>query len=106
MVYTGCTSKEARYYTSFNLNKYIFINKGVKMSLENMVSRYGNILKKSFTSKLEAMGKNKTTVNQEDVFASPKTLEALGKVKFTAPDRYDPSKIDTTSAPSVKIVTP
>lgn len=71
-----------------------------------MVSRYGNILKKSFVSKLESIGKNKTTVNQEDVFASPKTLELLGKGKFVAPDRYDPSKIDTTSAPAVKIITP
>ena len=84
------------------------------MALENMVSKYGNIIKQGFTSKLEAMGKDKTTVNPEDVFASPKTLEdlgkskttvykedvfaspvkleQLGKSKFTAPDRYDPYK--------------
>ena len=62
------------------------------MSLENMVSKYGNIIKKGFTSKLEAMGKGKTTVNQEDVFASPNTLEQLGKGKFTTPDKYDPNK--------------
>ena len=76
------------------------------MSLEKMVSRYGNILKKSFVSRLEALGKDKTTPIKEDVFASPKTLESLGKSKFITPDKYDPSKIDTTSAPSVKIVTP
>lgn len=62
------------------------------MALENMVSKFGNILKKSFTSKLEAMGKDKTTPTKEDVFASPQTLEALGKSKFTAPDKYDPNK--------------
>ena len=62
------------------------------MALEKMVSQYGNIVKKSFTSKLEAMGKDKTTVNAEDVFASPQTLEALGKSKFTTPDKYDPNK--------------
>ena len=62
------------------------------MALENMVSQYGNILKKSFVSKLEAMGKDKTTPFKEDVFASPQTLEALGKGKFTTPDKYDPNK--------------
>ena len=62
------------------------------MALERLVSKYGNIVKKSFASKLEAMGKGKTTVNQEDVFASPNTLEQLGKGKFTTPDKYDPNK--------------
>jgi hypothetical protein len=62
------------------------------MALENMVSQYGNILKKSFVSKLESMGKGKTTPFKEDVFASPQTLEALGKTKFTTPDKYDPNK--------------
>lgn len=62
------------------------------MALITRVSKYGNIIKKSFVSKLEAMGKGKTTVKQEDVFASPQTLEALGKGKFTTPDKYDPNK--------------
>ena len=62
------------------------------MALERLVSKYGNIVKKSFTSKLEAMGKDKTTPFKEDFYASPQTLEALGKEKFTAPDRYDPNK--------------
>jgi len=75
------------------------------MSLENMVSRYGNILKKSFVSRLESLGKGKTTPYKEDVFANP-NLEKQGKNKFRTPDRYDPSKIDTSSAPSVKIITP
>lgn len=61
------------------------------MALEKMVSQFGNILKKSFTSKLEAMGKGKTTPFKEDVFANP-NLEAQGKTKFTQPDKYDPNK--------------
>lgn len=62
------------------------------MALENMVSQFGNIIKKSFTSKLEAMGKDKTTPFKEDVFASPQTLEALGKDKFVAPGKYEVNK--------------
>ena len=84
------------------------------MSLENMQSKYGNIVKKGFKSQLEAMGKDKTTpakedvyaspntlealgkskttVNKEDVFASPVKLEQLGKTKFVTPDKYDPNK--------------
>jgi hypothetical protein len=61
------------------------------MALEKMVSQFGNILKKSFTSKLEAMGKDKTTPFKEDVFANP-NLEVQGKTKFTTPDKYDPNK--------------
>jgi len=61
------------------------------MALEKMVSQFGNILKKSFTSKLEAMGKDKTTPYKEDVFANP-NLETQGKSKFTQPDKYDPNK--------------
>jgi len=61
------------------------------MALEKMVSKFGNILKKSFTSKLEAMGKTKTTPYKEDVFANP-SLETQGKTKFTQPDKYDPNK--------------
>ena len=48
------------------------------MALEKMVSQFGNILKKSFTSKLESMGKDKTTPTKEDVFANP-NLEQQGK---------------------------
>lgn len=62
------------------------------MALEDMVSRYGNIVKKGFTSQLEKLGKDKTTPFKEDVFASPQTLEQLGKTKFTTPDKYDPNK--------------
>ena len=66
------------------------------MSLENMVSKYGNIIKKGFTSQLEKMGKDKTTPAKEDVYARPKTLEALGKTKTT------PNKEDVFASP-VKI---
>ncbi len=62
------------------------------MALENMVSQYGNIVKKGFVSQLEKLGKDKTKPVAEDVFASPNTLEQLGKSKFTTPDKYDPNK--------------
>lgn len=61
------------------------------MALEKMVSQFGNIVKKSFVSKLEAMGKDKTTPFKEDVFANP-GLEQQGKDKFQTPDKYDPNK--------------
>jgi hypothetical protein len=61
------------------------------MSLITRVSKYGNIVKKSFVSKLEGMGKDKTTPYKEDIFANP-NLETQGKSKFVQPDKYDPNK--------------
>lgn len=58
------------------------------MGLVDMVSQYGNIVKKGFVSQLEKLGKDKTTVVSEDVFASPKTLEQLGKDRFRTPEKY------------------
>lgn len=61
------------------------------MALVDKVSALGNIIKRGFVSKLEMMGKTKTTPQQEDVFANP-SLETLGKGKFTTPTKYDPNK--------------
>jgi len=61
------------------------------MALDKMVSQFGNIVKKSFVSQLEKLGKDKTTPFKEDIFANP-SLETLGKDKTKTPDKYDPNK--------------
>lgn len=61
------------------------------MALVDKVSALGNIIKRGFVSKLEMMGKTKTTPLGEDAFANP-SLETRGKGKFTQPDKYNPNK--------------
>lgn len=61
------------------------------MALVDKVSALGNIIKRGFVSKLEMMGRGKTTPLGEDAFANP-SLETRGKGKFSQPTKYDPNK--------------